>query len=161
MSEIDLLLEPEHYDACIAKGRRLCERLETPDSTPPPDGPSLDSYDVLGGMLSCPDEALKIGLADLGIGSQFEGTGYILSPMTDFMRFWAARMGLGNLRMLLDHKAGIGFRIIEKVVVFECRSDGDEDEELKARSFAVLLSDPRDLQRRVAQVTQEREKTDS
>jgi hypothetical protein len=24
------------------------------------------------GMLSCPDEALKIGLADLGIGAQFE-----------------------------------------------------------------------------------------
>jgi hypothetical protein len=55
--------------------------------------------------------------------------------------------------MLLDHKADIGFRIIEKVVVFECRSDGDEDEELKARSFAVLLSGPRDIQRRLMQVT--------
>ena len=72
MSEIDPLLEPEHYDACIAKGRRLCECVETPNSTPPPDGPSLDSYNVLRGMLSCPDEALKIGLADLGIGAQFE-----------------------------------------------------------------------------------------
>jgi hypothetical protein len=53
--------------------------------------------------------------------------------------------GASTLRILLHHKAGIGFRTGEKVVVFESRSDGDEDEELKARSFDVLLCEPRDI----------------
>jgi len=34
--------------------------------------PFLESYNVLRGTLNCHDEALRIGLADLGIGARFE-----------------------------------------------------------------------------------------
>lgn len=51
--------------------------------------------------------------------------------------------GASTMRILLDHKAQIGFRTVEKIIVFECRNVGDEENEDLARNFAVILSDPR------------------
>lgn len=240
MPTIPALLDPKHYNECIAKGRQLCEKLETLEDTNPPDGPSLGAYDILRGTLSCPDRQLRTGLADLGIGAQFEWVevrsdsgqenpiysnwfsrstiiagenfklrdekpdpkifasealwkSFLLSqehvpsqghpvPLKTVVRssvinassrtaiwhaarrstctnvgqrgyrvytntddgFWAilgSTNGASTVRMLKDHKTEIGFRTIEKVVVFECLADGDVFEKLKARSFAVLLSD--------------------
>lgn len=51
--------------------------------------------------------------------------------------------GASTMRLLIDHKAELGFRTVEKVIVFMCRYRGDEQNDELARSFAVILSDPR------------------
>ena len=44
--------------------------------------------------------------------------------------------GASTMRILLDHKAQIGFRTVEKIILSECRNVGDEKNEDLARNFA-------------------------
>lgn len=60
-----------------------------------------------------------------------------------FNAILGSQNGASTMRLLLDHKAPIGFRTVEKIAVFECRNAGDEEIEDLARNFAVILSDPR------------------
>ena len=51
-------------------------------------------------------------------------------------------LGAQMLRILLDHKAAIGYRVVEQVVVLAAREEADTEEFGKQRSFLIVLSDP-------------------
>lgn len=59
--------------------------------------------------------------------------------------------GASTMRMLLDHEEEIGFRIVDKVVVF-AENEVEQIEEFgKLRSFMIVLSDPRMVPTKVPQ----------
>ena len=66
------------------------------------------------------------------------GQGYkVYTELDD--RYYAilgSQNGASTMRILLDHKAQIGFRTVEKIILFECRNVGDEKNEDLARNFA-------------------------
>jgi hypothetical protein len=49
--------------------------------------------------------------------------------------------GANAMRMLLDHKAQLGYRLVDRIVVLS--SDHAEDSQ-RARSFFIVLSEPRE-----------------
>ena len=51
--------------------------------------------------------------------------------------------GASTMRMLLDHKAEIGFRTVDRMVVFAEDEDDHTTQFGKLRSFMIVLSDPR------------------
>jgi hypothetical protein len=57
-----------------------------------------------------------------------------------FYAILGSQNGANSMRILLDHKAKIGYRTVEKVVVLPCH---DEDDEELARTFVLILSDRR------------------
>ena len=63
--------------------------------------------------------------------------------MTDFTLFWVASFGKLAMRMLLDHKAEVGYRLVDRVILVG-QKDPDPG---KARSFLIQLSEPRSRKR--------------
>lgn len=55
-----------------------------------------------------------------------------------FFAFLGSVLGSSTMRLLLDHKADIGYRTVERVVVFA--EDSEEDEYDQARSIMIMLS---------------------
>ena len=60
-----------------------------------------------------------------------------------FFAILGSVLGTSTMHMLIDHKSQIGYRTVEKVVVFGYRKSGATLEHEKARTVMIVLSDPR------------------
>ena len=60
-----------------------------------------------------------------------------------FFALLGSLLGTSTMRMLLDHKAQIGYKTIEKVVLLEDSESLPEDGLLKSRTMMLILSDER------------------
>ena len=69
--------------------------------------------------------------------------GYTRTLTMVFMPSLGSPNGASTMRMLLDHKAQIGYRVVDRVIVQECKTMDDIEDYRKSRTFIILLSDPR------------------
>ena len=63
-------------------------------------------------------------------------------PQDDFYALLGSPLGVQMLRLLLDHKGEIGFRYVEKVVVFAMTKEAETLVWGRAQSIMIVLSYP-------------------
>ena len=88
------------------------------------------------------------------MASHFDAKGYRVYNKHDsgFDAMLGSILEAQMLRILLDHKAAFGYRVMEKVVVLAAREEADTKEFGKQRSFLIVLFDPRPQPQAATQV---------